>query len=76
MGALPALIWCADHPKEVVGLLYIEAPVMLGDVLRKIIAYTTEDMQHGPMWWWILPLARRAAASGGGPRARVPHLVL
>jgi len=57
MGALPALIWCADHPKEVAGLLYIEAPVMLGDVLRKIIAYTPEAMEHGSMWWWILPLA-------------------
>jgi len=57
MGALPALIWCADHPDEVAGLLYIEAPVMLGDVLRKIIAYTPEAMAKGSMWWWILPLA-------------------
>ena len=57
MGAPPALIWCADHPKEVAGLLYIEAPVMLGDVLRKIITYTPEAMEHGSMWWWILPLA-------------------
>ncbi len=57
MGALPALIWCADHPKEVAGLLYIEAPVMLGDVLRGIIAYTPEAMATGSMWWWILPLA-------------------
>ncbi len=57
MGALPALIWCADHPAEVAGLLYIEAPVMLGEVLRKIIAYTPEAMAKGSMWWWILPLA-------------------
>ena len=57
MGAPPALIWCADHPKEVAGLLYIEAPVMLGDVLRKIITYTPEAMEHGSMWWWLLPLA-------------------
>ncbi len=57
MGGLPALIWAADHPDEVAGLLYIEAPVMLGDVLRKIIAYTPEAMAHGSMWWWILPLA-------------------
>jgi pimeloyl-ACP methyl ester carboxylesterase len=57
MGALPALIWCADHPLEVAALLYIEAPVMLGDVLRKIIAYTPEAMDKGSMWWWILPLA-------------------
>jgi pimeloyl-ACP methyl ester carboxylesterase len=57
MGALPALIWAADHPREVTALLYIEAPVMLGDVLRKIIAYTPEAMEKGSMWWWILPLA-------------------
>ena len=57
MGALPALIWAADHPREVAGLLYIEAPVMLGDVLRQIIAYTPEAMKGGSMWWWILPLA-------------------
>jgi pimeloyl-ACP methyl ester carboxylesterase len=57
MGALPALIWCADHAQEVAVLLYIEAPVMLGDVLRKIIAYTPEAMDKGSMWWWILPLA-------------------
>ena len=57
MGALPALIWAADHPDEVRGLLYIEAPVMLGDALRKMIAYTPEAMQHGSMWWWILPFA-------------------
>ena len=57
MGALPALIWTADHPQEVVGLLYIEAPVMLGDVLKKVISYTPEAMAQGSMWWWILPLA-------------------
>ena len=30
MGALPALLWTADHPDEAKALLYIEAPVMLG----------------------------------------------
>ena len=57
MGALPALMWAADHPEEVAGLVYIEAPVMIGSVLRKIIAYTPEAMAKGSMWWWILPLA-------------------
>ena len=57
MGALPALIWAADHPEEVAGLLYVEAPVMLGEVLRNVIAYTPEAMAKGSMWWWILPLA-------------------
>lgn len=57
MGAPPALIWAADYPQELAGLLYIEAPVMLGDLLRTIIAYTPEAMARGSMWWWILPLA-------------------
>jgi len=57
MGALPALIWTADHPGEVAGLLYIEAPVMLGPVLRQVFSYTPQAMAQGSMWWWILPLA-------------------
>jgi pimeloyl-ACP methyl ester carboxylesterase len=57
MGALPALIWTADHPDEVAGLLYIEAPVMLGPVLRQVFAYTPHAMAQASMWWWILPLA-------------------
>jgi pimeloyl-ACP methyl ester carboxylesterase len=54
-GALPALLWAADHAVEIAGLLYIEAPVMLGEVLRKVFAYTPETMANGSMWWWILP---------------------
>jgi pimeloyl-ACP methyl ester carboxylesterase len=57
MGALPALIWSGDHPDEVAGLLYIEAPVTLGEVLRRVFAYTPEAMSQGSMWWWIVPLA-------------------
>ena len=57
MGAPPALLWAADHPQEVAGLLYVEAPVMLSAVLTKVIAYTPEAMREGSMWWWILPLA-------------------
>lgn len=57
MGALPALMWTADHPDEVAGLVYIEAPVMLGDDLRHMIAYTPQAMARGSLWWWILPLA-------------------
>lgn len=57
MGAPPALLWAADYPEEVAGLLYIEAPVMLSGVLTKIIVYTPEAMKDGSMWWWILPLA-------------------
>jgi pimeloyl-ACP methyl ester carboxylesterase len=47
MGAPPALLWAADHPEEVAGLLYIEVPVMLSEVLTKIIAYTPEAMKIG-----------------------------
>ena len=57
MGAPPALLWAADHPEEVAGLLYVEAPVMLSAVLTKVIAYTPEAMKEGSMWWWVLPLA-------------------
>jgi pimeloyl-ACP methyl ester carboxylesterase len=57
MGAPPALLWAADHPEEVAGLLYMEVPVMLSEVLTKIIAYTPEAMAHGSMWWWVLPFA-------------------
>ena len=57
MGAPPALLWAADHPEEIAGLLYLEAPVMLSEVLTNIISYTPEAMQQGSLWWWILPLA-------------------
>jgi pimeloyl-ACP methyl ester carboxylesterase len=57
MGGPPALLWAGDHADEVAGLLYIEAPVMLSEVLTKIIMYTPEVMKEGSMWWWILPLA-------------------
>src|SRR5450755_39820 len=57
MGGPPALLWAADHPEEVAGLLYMEAPVMLSAVLTKVISYTPEAMKEGSMWWWILPLA-------------------
>ena len=57
MGAPPALLWAAEHPEEVAGLLYIDEPVMLSAVLTKIIAYTPEAMKEGSMWWWMLPLA-------------------
>ncbi len=58
MGAPPALLWAADHPDEIAGLMYLEAPVMLSEVLSKIIAYTPAAMKNGSMWWWILPLAK------------------
>jgi pimeloyl-ACP methyl ester carboxylesterase len=57
MGAHPALLWAADKPEEIAGLLYMEVPTMLEEFLAKTIVYTPEAMQKGSMWWWILPLA-------------------
>lgn len=61
MGAPPALIWAADHPEEVAGLVYIDEPVMLGDVIRGLISYTPESTVFGSLWWWLLPFATGAA---------------
>lgn len=57
MGAPPALLWAARYPSEVATLFYIEAPVMLEEILSRIIVYTPEAMKNGSMWWWVLPLA-------------------
>jgi pimeloyl-ACP methyl ester carboxylesterase len=57
MGAPPALLWAADHPLEIAGLLYIDEPVMLAEVLQRIINYSSETMKRSTMWWWILALA-------------------
>jgi len=57
MGAPPALLWASDHPDEIGGLIYAEAPAMLQSVLEKVITYSPQAMAHGSMWWWILPLA-------------------
>ena len=57
MGAPPALLWAADHPQEVAWLLYIDEPVMLAEVLQKIISFTPEAMKRNMMWWWTMALA-------------------
>jgi pimeloyl-ACP methyl ester carboxylesterase len=57
MGGPPALLWAANHPDEVRALLYIDVPVMLPEILTKVISYTPEAMAKGSLWWWILPLA-------------------
>jgi pimeloyl-ACP methyl ester carboxylesterase len=57
MGAPPALLWAADHPEEVSGLVYMECPVMLDELLSEIIVFKPKQMEKGSMWWWILPLA-------------------
>ena len=57
MGAPLALLWSADHPEEAAGLLYLEDPVLLPEVLTRIITFTPEAMERGSLWWRILPLA-------------------
>jgi pimeloyl-ACP methyl ester carboxylesterase len=57
MGAPPALLWAADYPEEVAGLLYLDEPVLLPEVLGTIISFTPEAMARGSLWWWILPHA-------------------
>jgi len=60
MGAPPALLWAAAHPNEISGLLYLEEPVLLAEVISKIIAFNPVSMQRGSLWWWILPHAPNA----------------
>ena len=57
MGVHPALLWAADHPDEVAGLIYMEDPPMLEEFLTKLIVYTPEAASTGSMGWWLLPLA-------------------
>jgi pimeloyl-ACP methyl ester carboxylesterase len=57
MGAPPALLWAADHPDEVAGLLYLDEPVMLPELLTALIAYTPQMASSGGLWWWPLALA-------------------
>lgn len=49
MGPPPGLPWAADHPDEVAGLVYVEEPVMLPNVLSGVLAYTSETMKEGSM---------------------------
>lgn len=57
MGAPPALLWAAKYPEEVKGLVYLEEPALLPDVLANIIVYKPETMTNGSLWWWPLALA-------------------
>ncbi|HTX63908.1 MAG TPA: alpha/beta hydrolase [Acidimicrobiales bacterium] len=57
MGAPPALLWAADHPGEISALLYLEEPVLLREVITRIICFERQAMERGSLWWWILPHA-------------------
>jgi pimeloyl-ACP methyl ester carboxylesterase len=60
MGAPPALLWAAEHPDQIAGLLYLEEPVLLQEVISKIITFNPVAMERGSLWWWILPHAPNA----------------
>ena len=57
MGAPGALLWAAGHPEEIRHLLYVEEPVLLGDILSQQITYTAEAAASGSLWWWLMHLA-------------------
>ena len=61
MGAPAALLWAADHSAEIGTLLYIDEPVLIGDVVRALVAYTPEATRFGSLFWWLLPYAPGAA---------------
>jgi hypothetical protein len=45
------LLWAADHPEEVSGLIYIEEPVLRQEFLSALIVYTPKAAATGSMWW-------------------------
>lgn len=57
MGAPAALLWAADHPEEIAALHYLDEPVLLAEVMSKVISYTPETARTGSLWWWLLALA-------------------
>jgi len=72
MGVNPALQWAATWPDEVAGLALMEEPMLLADVLGKLIAYTPEGTKRGGLWFWMMALAPGMAerlVGGGHERA-------
>lgn len=49
MGALPALLWAAEHPDEVSALVYVDEPLP-GYNLDKFTAFTKENPF---VYWWF-----------------------
>ena len=76
MGAPPALLWAADHPDEVSTLLYLEEPVLLQEVISRIIRFERQAMERG-LAVVVDPAARArgAGAADRRQRARLPDLV-
>lgn len=57
MGAPGALLWAAHHPREIAHLIYIDEPVLLGEILAQQISFRPETAATGAMWWWLMHLA-------------------
>lgn len=57
MGAPGALLWAAHHPDEITHLIYIDEPVLLGEILARQIVYHPDVAATGSMWWWLMHLA-------------------
>lgn len=60
MGAPGALIWAADHPEEVAGIVYAEEPVVLAETIGRIITWENVPKMNGSLWWWLIPFAPNA----------------
>ena len=72
MGVNPALLWAAAHPDEIASLVLMEEPVLLPEVLAKLITYTPETTKLGGLWWWMMALSPDMAErliAGGQERA-------
>ena len=40
MGAPPALLWAAEHPKEIASLTYLEEPVLTSETLAPVFQFS------------------------------------
>jgi pimeloyl-ACP methyl ester carboxylesterase len=49
MGGPPALLWAADHRDEIRLLPYVDAPIVLWDILSRVITYTPQRAQRGSL---------------------------
>lgn len=56
MGAPPALIYAGEYPDEVRGLVYLDEPVLLEELIQQVLKFSPETMQGGGLWWWVFSL--------------------
>lgn len=57
MGAPPALVYTGEYADEVRGLVYLDEPVLLADLIQQVLKFSPETMQGGGLWWWVFSLA-------------------